>query len=237
MNYVGVVTGADRGLGRAIARNLLERGWTVIAGRYLKDWSLLDKLQTEYPDKLKILPMDVSDTAVIRAAAGEAALLTDHVDTLVCNAALMSPPPEKMNKVYYEHIVRTFNTNAVGSLRTVEFFLPLMKVGMKRLCFISTEASSIVRMWRDTGYAYSISKTALNMGVRIIYNELYSDGFTFRLYHPGWMMRTKPDGTYETEADLIPEESAAVAVQQFIGDRDDESRLVLIDYMDNEWPY
>jgi NAD(P)-dependent dehydrogenase (short-subunit alcohol dehydrogenase family) len=237
MNYVGVVTGADRGLGRAIARNLLERGWTVIAGRYLKDWSLLDKLQTEYPDNLKILAMDVSDTVSIRAAANEAALLIDHVDMLVCNAALMSPPPEKMSEGYYEHIVRTFNTNALGELRTAEFFLPLMKVGMKRLCFISTEASSIVRMWRDSGYAYSISKTALNMGVRIMFNDLYRDGFTFRLYHPGHMMRTKPDGSYETGADFPPEESAAVAVPQFIGDKDDESRLVLIDYLGNEWPY
>jgi NAD(P)-dependent dehydrogenase (short-subunit alcohol dehydrogenase family) len=122
-------------------------------------------------------------------------------------------------------------------MRTVEFFLPLMKVGMKRLCFISTEASSIAMMRRDTGYAYCISKTALNMGVRILYNELYRDGFTFRLYQPGWMRRTNPDGTYKEGADLLPEESAVVAVPQFIGNREDEGRLVLIDYMGNEWPF
>jgi NAD(P)-dependent dehydrogenase (short-subunit alcohol dehydrogenase family) len=237
MNHVGVVTGADRGLGRAIAASLLGRGWTVIAGRYLQDWDLLDKLQKDYPDTLKIVPMDVSDSSSMRAAAKEAALLTDHVDIIVCNAALMSPPGEKMSEGYYEHIVRTFNTNALGELRTAEFFLPLMKAGMKRLCFISTEAGSIIRMWRDGGYAYSISKTALNMGVRIMFNDLYRDGFTFRLYHPGHMMHTNPDGTYEKGADFPPEDSAAVAVPWFIHDRDDEARLVMIDYLGNEWPY
>ena len=177
---------------------------------------------------------------VITAVNGEDALQLlkgDHVDIIVCNAALMSPPGEKMSEGYYEHIVRTFNTNALGEMRTAQFFLPLMKVGMKRLCFISTEAGSIIRMWRDSGYAYSISKTALNMGVRIMFNDLYRQGYTFRLYHPGHMMHTNPDGTYEKGADFPPEDSAAVAVPQFINDRDDESRLVMIDYLGNEWPY
>lgn len=69
----------------------------------------------------------------------------------------------------------------------VKSFLPLMKEGMKRLAFVSSEAGVNSLAHRTDGYAYTTSKTALNMIVRRMHRTLYPQGYTFRLYHPGWV--------------------------------------------------
>ncbi len=58
---------------------------------------------------------------------------------------------------------------------------------MKRLCFVSSEAGSITVAHRKDGYAYCMSKASLNMAVKLMFNELRPQGYTFRLYHPGWV--------------------------------------------------
>ena len=81
-----------------------------------------------------------------------------------------------------------------------------------------------------------MSKTALNMAVRIMHNDLHSEGYTFRLYHPGWM-RSYMSGAKGTRGDMEPEEAAAKALPFFLGDREDEERLVMIDHEGLEWPF
>lgn len=90
---------------------------------------------------------------------------------------------------------------------------------------------------RTGGFGYTTwSKTALNMAVRIMFNDLRPGGATFRLYHPGWV-RSYMSGQ-NLRADLEPEEEAAgLALPFFAGDRDDEDKLVLIDYEGQEWPF
>ena len=56
-----LLTGADRGLGLALAREYLARGYTVFAGRFLPEYALLDALHEAYPDRLFPVPLDVSD--------------------------------------------------------------------------------------------------------------------------------------------------------------------------------
>jgi len=81
-----------------------------------------------------------------------------------------------------------------------------------------------------------MSKTALNMAVRIMFNDLRREGYTFRLYHPGWV-RSYMSGQKNLSADLEPEDAAARALSFFLGDRDDEDRLVVIDDEGREWPF
>jgi NAD(P)-dependent dehydrogenase (short-subunit alcohol dehydrogenase family) len=84
--------------------------------------------------------------------------------------------------------------------------------------------------------AYAMSKTALNMAVKIMFNHLRPEGYTFRLYHPGWV-RTYLRGQKNMAATLEPEQAAARALPIFLNGRDDEDRLVLLNYDGTEWPF
>jgi NAD(P)-dependent dehydrogenase (short-subunit alcohol dehydrogenase family) len=236
MELVGVVTGADRGLGYAICEGLLEKGWRVFAGQYLKDWTELESLSKKFPDRLDIISLDVGSTESVRHAAKVVAALTDHVDLLISNAGIISGKGELREEIDYEAMQRIYNINSLGPVKLVEAFLPLTSKGIKRLCFVSSEASSIAVCHRNGSFGYSISKTALNMAVKIMYNDLRKNGYTFRLYQPGWM-KTYMGGVKSSHGDMEPEESAAVAISQFTEEREDEDRLVLMDYMYNEWPF
>ena len=233
------VTGADRGLGLALCANLLQRGWHVYAGRYMPDWPDLDALGEQYPERLVVVPLDVRSVASASAAADEVSKHTDHLELLISNAGVTSPTMHHSIRESqdYDEMHRLYDINALGALRVVEAFLSLTDRGtMKRLCFVSSEAGSIERCQRTSWFGYCASKAALNMAVKILFNHLRPEGYTFRLYHPGWM-RTYMGGTKNDQADMEPEEAAARAVPFFLHARADEDKLALIDYQGQEWPW
>ena len=121
-----------------------------------------------------------------------------------------------------------------------EYFLPLLDKGqMKRLCFISSEVSCITLMKtsRSSEFPYPMSKSSLNMCVRLMHNQLYPQGYTFRLYHPGWMKRVMPDNSRSQEALYDPDYTACHAAKYFETPLRDEQRLVMFDFLSQEWPY
>jgi NAD(P)-dependent dehydrogenase (short-subunit alcohol dehydrogenase family) len=239
MTQTALVTGADRGLGLALSAGLLERGWQVLAGQYLPGWPELGALAAKYPAALHILPLDIASTESVQAAARAAAEKTTCLDLLINNAGVSSPSMQRPidEPQDYAEMQRLYNVNALGPLRVVEAFLPLTKgSSLKRLCFVSSEAGSISRAERTSWYSYCMSKAALNMGVKILFNHLRPQGYTFRVYHPGWM-RTYMGGTKNLQAALEPEQAAGYALPFFLGPRQDENRLALIDYEGQEWPW
>jgi len=235
-----VVTGADRGLGSALCTGLLERGWRVAAGQYIPEWPELGALAERYPDALQIVPLDVGSTESVRAAAQAVAGWAERVDLLISNAGIGAGRSQLGQGLDYAAMQRAFNVNALGAIRMVEAFLPLMESGLRRLCFVSSEAGCISLSHREGASGYCMSKTALNMAARIMHNDLHPEGYTFRLYHPGWMrsyMSAADGGQKNTRGDMEPEEAASKALPFFLEDREDEGRLVLIDYQGLEWPF
>ena len=239
MTQIAVITGADRGLGFALTERLIREGWVVFAGQYMPEWPQLAALRAQTPERLHIIPLDVSSTESVQAAAQAVAQRTDHVDLLINNAGIISPAIQRpiREPQDYAEMQRLYDTNTLASLRMVEAFITLLDRGTtKRLCFVSSEAGSIERATRRSWFGYCMSKAALNMAVKLLFNDLRSDGYTFRLYHPGWM-RTYMSGTKGNEADMEPEEAAAKALPFFIEPRADEDKLVMVDYRGSEWPW
>jgi NAD(P)-dependent dehydrogenase (short-subunit alcohol dehydrogenase family) len=245
---IALVTGADRGLGLALTAGLLAQGWRVFAGQYLPDWSELAELRERYSDSLHLVPLDVASTESVRAAAAMVGGLADRIDLLVSNAGVNSRTtfrPIRETQDYAE-MRRLYDVNAIGALRVAQAFLPLTdRSDLKRLCFVSSEAGSINRAERKAWYGYCASKAALNMGVSMLFNALRPEGYTFRIYHPGWV-RSYMRGTKNTEAELEPEDAARPALAYFLrdrgrdphrDDRSDEDRLVLRDWRGREWPW
>jgi len=236
-----IITGADRGLGLSLCKEFLNRGWTVFAGKYLDDYSFLEDEAKKSPN-LHIVKLDMGNADSIAATKDHLLKVTDSLDMLISNAALMGPahcnlyePPMDLEAVW-----NSFRVNALGPVLLVESLLPLLDRGkMKRLCFVSSEVSCIVLMKHrgDSPFPYPMSKASLNMGVRILHNQLYPQSYTFRLFHPGWMKRRMQDGSLSEEAKYDPDYIGSIGAKYFEEPLHDEHRLVMVDYSGYEWTF
>ena len=236
-----LISGADRGLGLSLCKEYLNRGWTVFAGKYLEEYKLLEDLKKEKAN-LYIIKLDVGCPDSIKAAKEHVQTASDSLDMLISNAALMGPVQCSLyeSPMDLEAVWNSFRVNALGPVRLVEKLLPLLdRSEMKRLCFVSSEVSSIVLMKHraDSPYPYPMSKSSLNMGVRILHNQLYTQGYSFRLFHPGWMKRRMQDGSLSETALYDPDYIGGIAARYFETPLRDEHRLVMVDYNGYEWTY
>lgn len=235
---IALITGAGRGLGFALSAELLKRGWQVYAGIHNQAWPELVELGRAYPERLHILPLDVSSNESVQAAAHSVAQTAERVDLLINNAGVLSSNDHKTIREGqdYAEMQREFNINSLGPLRVVEAFLPLTdRSAFKRLCFVSSESGSIGRSGNPAWYGYNMSKAALNMAVKNLFNLLRPEGYTFRLYHPGWL-RTYMHGPKDMRAHMEADEAALKAVRIFLHKRN-EDRLALVDFNGRSWPW
>ena len=230
MKKTVLITGADRGVGFAMCRLFAEAGWQVFAGRFLDYWNELDELKEEFPETLELISLDVSSTDSVQKAVLQVQEKTDCIDMLIhCAGIARADGDDALRKI--------LQVNSVGALRVAESFLPVMRQGMKRLCFVSSEAGSITVAHRKDGYAYCMSKASLNMAVKLMFNELRPQGYTFRLYHPGWVNSYMGGDQKGTSGKYEPEDAARTAFQQFTEDRAWEDALVLTDVENQSWPF
>jgi len=235
-----IVTGADRGLGLSLCKEYLARGYTVFAGKFMQDYNLLEDLQRENPN-LHIIFLDMGSRDSIAAAKAAIEKITPTLDVLVSNAALMGEvkcslydPPMDLEAPW-----RSFNVNAIGPAILTETMLPLMAHGQKRLCYVSSEVACLGLMKHrgDSPFPYPMSKAAKNMAVRMMHNTLHPQGYTFRLFHPGWMKRREIDGTLTEKGRFDPDEIGQAAIKYFTENLQDEHRLVMVDFLGHEWTW
>lgn len=202
----------------------------------MPSWPQLAELGAQSGGHLHIVPLDVGSTESVRKAAEMVTevcreLQACGLDILVNCAGIAGGDGTTV-----QQLERAVNVNAVGALRMTECFLPLMEKGRKRLCYISSEAGCISLAHRDGGYPYCASKIALNMAVKLMFNELRPEGYTFRLYHPGWV-NTYMSGEKSNRGRFEAEETAAAAFLQFTSDREWEDVLVMTDVKGESWPF
>lgn len=224
------ITGADRGIGFALTEKFVESGWRVYAGQFMVEWKELSLLKKRYLESLFLIPLNVADDKSVLQAAKLVREQVDAVDILINCAGVIADDKRP------ETLVNALNINTIGPLRVVEAFLPLMERGMKRLCFVSSEVGSITLSHRTDYLYYCSSKAALNMGVKLMYNQLFKDGFTFRLYHPGFV-KSYMQGTKSLRGDYEPEETAEVAYEQFTCQRSWEDILLMTDVENKIWSF
>ena len=191
-----VVTGANRGIGLELARQLSERGDTVIGtARDPGSATDLGKLGT------RVEELDVGNPKSIAAFARR--LKGTAVDLLVHNAAVGVSGPA-VEKVDAESVEEHFRVNTLGPLRLTQALLPHLRSGERKLVVaISSGLGSISENSTGGWVAYRISKTALHQVMRTLDAELSKEGLTFVLLSPGWV-RTRMGGK---DAPLSPEDS------------------------------
>lgn len=200
-----LVTGANKGIGFEISRQLAKRGFHVYLTARNRELGTkaCAHLQGEGLGA-QFIQMDVSSLKSIEAAAKELSISTNHLDVLVNNAGILEDENLSGLQVSPEIVLRTFETNALGALIVAQKFWPqLAKSGGGRIINISSGLGSLSDM--EGGYpAYRISKAALNAVTRILAAELADKGISVNSVSPGWV-RTDMGGANAT---LSPEEAA-----------------------------
>jgi NAD(P)-dependent dehydrogenase (short-subunit alcohol dehydrogenase family) len=203
------VTGANRGLGRALCLEFAARGHRVFAGLFP---DATPRLSEESPrhERIVPVPLDVCRDDSVAAAAETIRAHTATLDVLVNNAGRLGVIEGTIEQlVDCDDILLTLNTNAVGPLRVTRSVLDLLQRGTTRsIVNISSEAGCIGDAWREGWFGYGMSKAALNMQTVLCFNRLRSQGFKVRLVHPGWL-RTFMRGACDVQADFEPEEVVA----------------------------
>lgn len=204
MNRI-LVTGASRGLGLEMARQYLQRGERVFAGsRSLENIGGLRQLAGQFPDKLHIVQLDVTDTQSIAAAASTIAGEVDGLEILVNNAGIHEEG-ESIKEFQPEAALKYLNINAVGPLLVAQGVVDLLRNGRQaRIVNISSDSGSLSATNTYRGYYYFGSKAALNMYTRVLAWDPETEGVIVAAVHPGWI-RTDMGGP---DADLSPQESA-----------------------------
>ncbi len=200
------VTGAGRGLGLSFTKLLLEQGHRVIAG-HLGARKGLDAL----PGRGRIfpVPLDVRVDASVKDAARAAAEITQSLDMVINNAGIFPAGYQaRAGALDFSLFHECYDVNAMGPLRVIKALLPLLERGVaKTLVTISSEAGSIGGCGSPDRYAYSMSKAALDMAMKILGNDLAPKGFSILIIHPGWLQTDM--GRATGEPDVPPDQAAA----------------------------
>jgi len=224
-----LITGADRGLGFSLTKEMLQRGYTVFAGQFLSEWPELNELSKKHSDTLRIIPLDVGTDESVKKAVELVSATTDKLDVLIGNAGVVGQH-EHDELTNTEMMAQVYNVNAIGNVRIVERFLSLLKNGTTRkICFVSSEASSITHCERDSFHWYGMTKAALNRYAKVLFNRYRKEDFKFRLYHPGWIM-SYMGGTLAEKGDYTADEAASFAMDYFFDKQVNEDELVLYTY-------
>lgn len=190
-----LVTGANRGIGLAIARVYLGRGWNVIAtARRPGEATALAALATGHPG-LAIEPLDVTDHAQVDALA--ARLRSRPIDVLVNNAGIIARESQRFGSIDYAVFRQVLETNTIAPMKITEALMPNLRAGAQRkIVTISSGEGSLGSVNSARVYSYRASKAAVNMLMLNLAYELRPEGFAVGLLNPGPvdtdMMRNAP---------------------------------------------
>jgi NAD(P)-dependent dehydrogenase (short-subunit alcohol dehydrogenase family) len=183
---IALVTGANRGLGLEVVRQLAQRGFTTVLGsRDLEK----GRAAAEELGGLEVDPrrLDVADAGSVRELASGLQDDYGRLDVLVNNAGILYDTWESGLEADLDVVHQALETNLFGAWRTAQACLPLLRRSQHgRIVNVSSGSGSITGMGAGAP-AYSVSKAALNALTRILAAELRRDGILVNAVCPGWV--------------------------------------------------
>jgi len=206
---VALVTGANRGIGLETARQLARRGFHVVVAS--RDEGKAKAAAESFGGgggKLSFLPLDVSSSQSIRAAADRFRTIADRLDVLVNNAGIYPNEGVTVLTVSRDLMDQTFQTNTFGPMEVTQALLPyLRKSDAGRVINVSSGYGQLEGLSAAVP-SYCLSKLALNGLTIMLAEALGADGIAVNSMCPGWV-RTDMGGPGATRS---VEEGADTAV-------------------------
>ncbi len=198
MSTIALITGANKGIGFEVARQLGSTGITVLIGARDNGRSdaAVAALKKEGIDARPV-EIDVSNEASVMAAAKKISEDFGRVDILVNNAGIMTEMAAgtRPKDLSLETLKQTFDTNVFGAFAVIKHFVPLLKKSRSpRIINVSSTLGSLTAM-SDRGHpmhgvnfaAYNASKTALNALTVALSKDLAAERISVNSICPGWV--------------------------------------------------
>jgi len=177
---VALVTGANRGIGLEVCRQLAQPGYAVVLGS--RDAGKGERAVAALgPEGHTVRPyqLDVTDPGSIERARARVAAEFDRLDVLVNNAAILYDTWQRVLDADLAQVREALETNTFGAWSIVRAL-------HARVVNVSSEAGSLAAMGGGTP-AYSLSKAALNALTRMLAAELRREGILVNAVCPGWV--------------------------------------------------
>lgn len=193
-----LVTGANRGIGLELCRQLAARGDEVIAvcRKASKELTALD---------VRVLDgVDVTDAAGVGSM--QSRLGSEKLDWLINNAGILSV--ETLDSLDFDAMERQFRVNSLGPLRVTAALTGNLPAGAK-VGIVTSRMGSVEDNTSGKYYGYRMSKAAVNMAGMSLARDLKDKGIAVALLHPG-MVATEMTGGQG----VSPEHSASGLIQR-----------------------
>jgi short-subunit dehydrogenase len=210
-----VVTGASRGLGEALSRELARRGARVVmVARGKADLEAAARSIGDEGGVARVVAADVADKDAVYAIAGSAAALVGPVDLVIHNASTLGPVPlRSVLDTDCEKLEEALAVNVVGPMRLTKAFVGPM-ILRKRGLVLNVSSDAAVSAYPTWG-AYGVSKAALDHLGRILDAELEGTGVRVVSVDPG-EMDTRMHADAMPDADRSTLLSPAVVARRIV---------------------
>jgi NAD(P)-dependent dehydrogenase (short-subunit alcohol dehydrogenase family) len=195
-----LIIGASRGLGLALAREWLDRGWSVIATVRGSAQTELHKLAERSAGKLAIETLEVTDQDALKALKKR--LTGGRIDLLFVNAGVSLGAGDRVDAISTDEFNRVMTTNALSPMRIIEELGDLVRPE-GTIAAMSSSLGSVSLNESGGWEVYRASKAALNTLMRSYAVRHAGEDRSLALVDPGWV-RTDMGGA---QANLSIEES------------------------------
>ena len=220
------ITGANRGIGLALARNFTEAGFNVI-GTARKPENATALKETG----ARVEQLDVTDQASVDAMAQRMA--ETPVDILINNAGIKGSDNKDMASLDVENMEWVLNVNTLGPVRVMKALFPNVQSGERKMVVnISSTMGSIERNTWGCCAGYRASKTALNSINKTFAVDFGKQGVAFVVMHPGYVQTDMNEG----KGNITPDQSG-VGLMKVITGLDVSDNGKFYDWEGNELPW
>jgi NAD(P)-dependent dehydrogenase (short-subunit alcohol dehydrogenase family) len=184
-HLTALVVGANRGIGLGVVKELLERGWRVIAtARRPAEAQDLSTLAKANPGRLEIKQLEMTDASQIDGFA--AGLGGRKLDIALINAGISGPAHRSASAATAEETGVLMFTNAIAPIRLARHLVDHVQPKTGVIAFTSSVMGSVAL--NPGGHElYRASKAALNSLSRGLWGEISGHGLTLLTLHPGWV--------------------------------------------------
>lgn len=181
------VSGANRGIGFELTRQLSQQGSQVVAGYRDKDRS--EKLLELSHSSTNIFPfnVDVTEESLLGALNEFIDQKFGYLDIIFNNAAINFKRNAALNDLEWSDISQHLEVNVGGAFLTARYLYPLLKKGTRRIIVNISSRLGSMELCIPGSIPYSISKASLNMLTRHQAMEYKKDGVTVISISPGWV--------------------------------------------------